>query len=624
MDYYELYAGQLKKVKSIGGDEFSALCPYHNDRNPSFNFNRSNGLSKCWSCETKMNAYQFALNRGVPNPNQYINGNNTDYRVRSSDKIVKNPYDPTDMVEYISNVNSQLIPSFICEDLIKELDIGFKDNIFVFSYKDLNDKIIGHKVHKQRTFGDAKSQWYPRQKIGSFKQKKVLYICEGEPDTLPLLSCRFQAITNTAGAGSIPKDENGRYDLDFLSKFKEIIICYDNDDSGKKGSKKLAKEIRNRHRCLPIKIIKWNDNLPQKFDVWDAFDKDETGKDFFDAVANGEYIKTSNKIGGLKLITGIEAMTKTITPRRQIIEKLIPENAQILLGGTTGANKSYMAMQLAMSLANDEDSFLDFKINVKGLKVLYLDTECGEDLLVQRYKKLMTHFSDWKGFERFNMISKEKHSLEMYDDLEQAIREFQPDVVIIDCLYNTTNGADISKNHNLFPTIDRITDIKNTYKNTIICVHHFNKGNHEQGLIIDRITGGSALQNWSEHIILLSKTNESHKRLVKIGKSRFIDYPECYYELEWDAQNEKLIMTGIQQEWKKLMIGTDKKYQWDKVLEDLPDAFSNLDFANFVEIELKKSKRTAYLWLKEMIQCNVVEKLSHSKYCKKLTLLEGE
>ena len=63
-------------------------------------------------------------------------------------------------------------------------------------------------------------------------------------------------------------------------------------------------------------------------------------------------------------------------------------------------------MQKAMSIANDEDEFLGFKIVRKNLKVLYVDTECGDVLLHNRFKQLVRNLEPWTGSDRFNMISK--------------------------------------------------------------------------------------------------------------------------------------------------------------------------------------------------------------------------
>jgi len=326
----------------------------------------------------------------------------------------------------------------------------------------------------------------------------------------------------------------------------------------------------------------------------------------------------------LKMIDNNVAMNMHIKPRTQIIDNILPEKSQVIIGGTTGANKSFMAMQMGMSIANNEKEFLGFKINVNGLRVLYCDTECGEQTLVERYQKLIQNF-DWKedSIDKFRMLTNTDGLSKVYDDLEEAVIEFKPDIVIIDCLYNTTMGADISVNAKLVPTLNRITKIKKDYDLSIILVHHMNKGNHELGLVTDRMSGGSSLQNWSEHINLVTRTNASSTRLFKIGKSRHIDYPECYYALRWDSDKCMLVNDGIIEDWKPLLINSDKKKYWSLILRDLPSEFTSEMFTNIVNSK-GKSDRTARQYLTSMVQTKAIERIHQGKYKKGLKFFESE
>lgn len=58
MNYQELYERHIK-FTSITGDRAMALCPFHNEKEPSFNVSLSTGQYKCFSCEAKGNIYDF-------------------------------------------------------------------------------------------------------------------------------------------------------------------------------------------------------------------------------------------------------------------------------------------------------------------------------------------------------------------------------------------------------------------------------------------------------------------------------------------------------------------------------------------------------------------------------------
>ena len=118
-DFHTLYASTLQKVKNSGHpNQYVALCPFHEDRNPSFSFNAENGLFCCHSgnCGVSGNAYQYAKDMGIDNPNQYIVDDNITSSVTLSDNKVYKPtnrphnakqLDKSILVEYYTNLKQK-------------------------------------------------------------------------------------------------------------------------------------------------------------------------------------------------------------------------------------------------------------------------------------------------------------------------------------------------------------------------------------------------------------------------------------------------------------------------------------------------------------------------------------
>jgi 5S rRNA maturation endonuclease (ribonuclease M5) len=94
---------------------------------------------------------------------------------------------------------------------------------------------------------------------------KQIVICEGEWDTLNLLSLNIPAITTTGGAKSWPQDYNEYF------RDKEVIIAYDNDESGKEGKNKVFKQLINVAKMISAIEI------PSKYgkDINDYFRKNQ-------------------------------------------------------------------------------------------------------------------------------------------------------------------------------------------------------------------------------------------------------------------------------------------------------------------------------------------------------------
>ena len=668
-DFYNLFKSSSNQFKPAGGsNQFIIQCRSgsHEDKNPSCSVNVETGLFCCHACDWSGNAYQYAVHIGHPDPKSYIvdmNGDGGGYPHSGASSVIASPptkakrqapapkeESPVDldkvMLQYKNNLKENIdkFPHYTWmftpveggDSLIDLHDIGLDErNNLVFGHHDHSGNLIGIKIHNKNTIGNGKNKWYLPQLIAKHQHDEDIYITEGEKCCNCLTSRQIPATTVTTGCMSIPKNDDGYYDLAWLQYYSGwIYICYDHDDAGMKGAKKLANEIIKEYPSHKVAIIDWDEHLPQGFDVFDAFDSDpKNGQDWRDAVACAKEIKpvVPETLGRFKVIGGLDASTRKYKKTFQIIETLMPENAQIIIGGTKGCNKSAMAMQWGGSLVCDMPSFLDFKIQKKGLSVLYIDTEIGENLALERRDMMTQNFGnnwDRDADMRFNMITLDASSEDetgIFKSIEDAIRLYRPDVVFIDCLYNISEGADISKNHNVSKITTIVTKLKYKYNHTPIIVAHATKGNYEQGLVSDRIAGGSHLQNWAEHIILLTESGiEDNLRLMRIDKSRSIAYPKCYYGLELDETTFFLSNAGIMENPKAHMISPDKKHKWALALENMQEEFSTIDFRNRVECIMKYSDRTARNWLTDMHRSHVIEDIGYGKWKKKLSLISVE
>ena len=58
-NYQAFYSKYLTSIKKVGGNEYQAPCPFHEDRNPSFNFNNQTGKYYCNGCGKKGHIAHF-------------------------------------------------------------------------------------------------------------------------------------------------------------------------------------------------------------------------------------------------------------------------------------------------------------------------------------------------------------------------------------------------------------------------------------------------------------------------------------------------------------------------------------------------------------------------------------
>jgi len=235
-----------KVYKVLGNGEERYICPFHDDTNPSLDVNKEKGVYVCRACGKAGSLYELAKEYNYSKPHLYIpNGNGYVGKVSPT-----NPPPATSVMldtvqhsqQYL-NEHLNLIPSNWNADVVKELGIGRHQNQWLYPYYD-DSQAVGYKLDKikQEPKG-IKCRVFPSMDYINKYDKKVLYIFEGEPDCITGISLGLQGISFTAGAGSIPRGKDGKYDLKWLLKWKVIVICYDNDDAGRNGAIKLKNEL---------------------------------------------------------------------------------------------------------------------------------------------------------------------------------------------------------------------------------------------------------------------------------------------------------------------------------------------------------------------------------------------
>jgi hypothetical protein len=271
----------------------------HQDHKESCAVNPVKGVYKCFACGEAGSFFDLAKSKMYDKPHLYIpNGNgytnNVDFTSAKPSKTTtpkpkssKPPVPPPNvellkstMEQFKQNLkdNPNKFPlSYIrllnngTQDLIDVYDVGLDDRgNLAFGHHDKNGELIGIKIHKKHTIGNGKSKLYLKHFLGSYDHDKVLYICEGEKDAIVLCSYGYQALSGTCGAISIPKDENGDYEVDFIQYFNnDIVFVYDNDSAGCKGAEKWGMALKHKDNII-VEILDKINLIITIFVFWDT------------------------------------------------------------------------------------------------------------------------------------------------------------------------------------------------------------------------------------------------------------------------------------------------------------------------------------------------------------------
>ena len=535
--------------------------------------------------------------------------------------------------------NMDKFPSDIWDsDLIDEIGIGLDDDgKWAFGYYNEDNECIGYNRNKFNSKG-LKAQWYPSNQIDKISDDKDVYLCEGEKDEIPLKSLKLQAFAGNCGCGTIPKDKDGNYDLQWLKNNKKTIyICYDAIDSVA-GAKTLADAILEVNPILDVKIIQWDKSLPKGFDVYDAFIKDSEASEFFKAKENAITIKGKRK--GFKMLNAREFLKQKYPTTEPIIEYMFNKGQTAIIGGVTGSKKSMCAIQSALSIVSGVPLFDYFK--VKKQKVMIIQFEMENNDVQDRTETMIKHFVQETGTDKWlddlTIIEVNKNDEEFVDNwirIDDTLREhnFSDGVVIVDNIY-TSCDKNIQENDEAKLLVKDINKVRRKFNVSILCIAHTNKVTSVLGrLYIDQIQGGAVLCSNIASVTMIGKSELSNElglmKIVKGGRSGKNNLENLAFKLHWSddtctfskgaiVKNESLHFKQMKDSYdikllRELSVKYDIQYNTyfsrDMFKRNLPeDNYNNFKKdGEWVDTSISR-------YLKKMCDYGLIKKVGHNKY----------
>ncbi len=105
-------------------------------------------------------------------------------------------------------------------------------------------KIISYKIEDEpRSYGSP-TMLFPVSVMMNTSDEDVVFVTEGELDTLALLSLGIMAVTGTSGAKAWPVQYNE------LFRNREVVIAYDNDADGTKYDQRVMRHLSSIARVI--------------------------------------------------------------------------------------------------------------------------------------------------------------------------------------------------------------------------------------------------------------------------------------------------------------------------------------------------------------------------------------
>ena len=524
---FELFRRHIKQIKRHENNYAIGLCPFHDDRNPSFSVDLTTGKWKCHStsCGKSGGLLTFSREIGERLPDNIYREFIDEIGLKPKSRIVHqgDKEKPTwnedgDILERVEKYRKRLYEDDelleywkrrgISPETLSSLFVGYDDKSKAFTIPHLaeNREIVAIKRVPLNNGnysweGSKRSYLYLGGLIKSLDPGDSLIIAEGEKDTLSLLDERF---LNVVGS---PSSEGFNDDPSLFDGVGDIFVLFDNDESGRNGALKVAKKVGYRSR-----VVNWSkyeeligEELPRGFDLTDLRLKcQREGKSFRDEL---EKLKAlSERVVPLP----VESLSPFIENLPEFLKKrfsgeLIGYSTGLVgldritrgihdltvLGGEPKAGKSLLALLIAIenSLKGIPVVSFDFENSIESilLRILSNRSELSERKLAKaledqnspefspdefkRYQKGMTDLR--KITERF--FVKKDRDLDKWKIIEviSYMRESfgETPLVIIDSLQKLPWRPDKSlRRDNIDGWIRDIEEIRDKTKATILVV----------------------------------------------------------------------------------------------------------------------------------------------------------
>ena len=256
--------GAFVKLKRKGVDHVG-LCPFHNEKTPSFTVSPGKGIYKCFGCGKSGDAISFVMeheNKTYPEAIQFLAER---VNVTLEEQPMKKSYTrPAPRLEKVSKKAIEWFKSRgISNDTLLRMKITeaiewmpqFEKEVTVICFNYYRDgELVNIKFRgPQKSFKLAKDAELIFYNLDALKGEKTAVIVEGEIDCLTCVECGIYnsaSVPNGAGMGN-QKLEYLDNCYEFFEGIEKIILATDNDAPGRSLRDELARRL-GVDRCYQV------------------------------------------------------------------------------------------------------------------------------------------------------------------------------------------------------------------------------------------------------------------------------------------------------------------------------------------------------------------------------------
>lgn len=313
--------------------------------------------------------------------------------------------------------------------------------------------------------------------------------------------------------------------------------------------------------------------------------------------------------------------------QKYLLKPILPQVGCAVLVGQPDTGKSQFARQLCIHVALGFESFLEFELQPKVKKAIYLATEDDRDSVKFLLSKQLQGIDKDPNDNLKFIFADTLDPKEILKTLEEEIAKEDVSLVIVDSYGDIFNGQDTNNNMAMRKTAKSYDKIAKKYGCLILFVHHINKKGYGSSPSQNHIQGGSGLTQKVRVAIQLSD-GQDDIRYLTVVKGNYCPkkYKSNSIELKFSEDTflfkntKKLIKTSEVGSAKKKTKFNSKLISSSKIINEImtKESYRYTDLVINYCKKTNESEATAKRLIKRLTQENILIKNDDGTYSKNI------